>query len=131
MAKRQVEFHLQKQVCQYLRSQYPELLFSSDTIAAVSLTMPQAVRNKAVQKEGFKMPDLCIWKPVGKYAGLMIELKKESPFLEGGVTLSRDKHIQEQWKTMQQLNELGYVACWAWTFDMAKDIIDNYLKGSL
>jgi hypothetical protein len=127
MPKKQEEYHLQKQVCQYLRLQYPEILFSSDTIASCALTMPQAVRNKAIQKEGFKMPDLCIWKPSGKFHACFIELKAKSPYSKKG-ELYNDKHLLGQADTLDKLFALGYDTYFAWTLDMAKDIIDNYLK---
>ena len=130
MAKQQLEYQLQKQVCQYLRLQYPNVLFMSDSIAFCHLTMPQAVRNKAVQKEGFKCPDLVILEPRGGHNGLFIELKKESPYLKGG-NLSTNAHIQGQAKTIADLKAKGYWACFAWGFDMAKDIIDDYMEQSL
>lgn len=128
------EYHLQKQICTYLNLQYPEVLYMSDTIAAVKLTMPQAARNKVIQKDGFKCPDLIIFKPKygsdGKpiYSGLFIELKIESPYLKDGSGLKADKHIQGQAETMNELWEQGYYCKFAWTFDQAKTIIDNYLK---
>lgn len=75
MAKQQLEYQLQKQVCQYLQAQYPQLLFLSDTIASCKLTQPQATRNKAIQKEGFKTPDLLILEPRGKFSGLFYRIK--------------------------------------------------------
>lgn len=125
--KQQLEYNLQKQICQYLRLQYPNILFFSDTVAQVRLTMPQAVRNKAIQKEGFKMPDLVILEPKGNYAGLLIELKKESPLLKNG-KLSSDKHIQGQFKSINDLKSKGYFACFGWDFDGIKTIIDEYMN---
>lgn len=122
------EYHLQTQVCDYLRLQYPKVLFFSDTIASVKLTMGQAIRNKKIQKEGFKMPDLMILHPNKHgFHGLCIELKIESPYKQNGELYS-DKHLQGQAETIKQLCELGYVAAFAWTFDMAKKNIDDYMK---
>lgn len=127
MAKKQVEYALQKQVCQYLRFQYPNVLFMSDTIASVSLTMPQAVRNKAIQKEGFKCPDLIVFEPKGGNSGLFIELKAESPYKKDG-TIYSDEHLKGQQETINKLINKGYVAVFAWTFEMAKNTIDNYMN---
>ncbi len=121
------EYHLQKQVCDYMRLQYPRILFMSDTIAATKLTMGQAVRNKAIQKEGFKCPDIIIFHPNQSYFGLFIELKTESPFLKSGL-LPANEHIRGQAKTIDELNKLGYMAQFAWSFQQAKEIIDEYLK---
>lgn len=125
--KQQIEYNLQKSICQYLRIQYPNVLFYSDTVAQVKLTMPQAVRNKAIQKEGFKMPDLVILQPNSKYSGLLIELKKESPLLKNG-KLSTEKHIQAQFQSINELKEKGYFACFGWTFEGIKEIVDNYMN---
>lgn len=125
--KQQIEYNLQKSICQYLRIQYPNVLFYSDTVAQIKLSIPQAVRNKAIQKEEFKMPDLVILQPIGGYSGLLIELKKESPLLKNG-KLSNKKHIQGQFKSINDLKSKGYFVCFAWSFEMAKNIIDNYLN---
>jgi hypothetical protein len=104
-------------------------LFLSDSIAAVKLTMPQASRNKKVQKQGFKCPDLIILEPRGGYFGLFIELKVETPYkLNGEIKASKDDHLKLQAETIGRLNELGYKAFFAWSFDMAKQIIDDYMK---
>ena len=78
--KKQPEFEIQKAICDYLELQYPKVLFLSDTIASIKLTIPQQVRNKSIQKEGFKCPDLLILEPRGKYAGLFIEIKVVTPY---------------------------------------------------
>ena len=125
--KRQEEYQLQRQICAYLRHQYPDVLFLSDTVASVQLTMPQAVRNKAIQKEGFKCPDLIILHPASGFHGLFLELKKENPYLKSG-KLTANKHIQEQAASLERLRSLGYYADFAWTFDQATGIIDTYFS---
>jgi hypothetical protein len=122
------EYELQKQVCKYLDYQYPKVIYMSDTIAACKLTIPQQVRNKAIQKEGFKCPDLLIFYPKGVYHGLFIELKVETPYLKDGKTLKANQHIKEQDKTMDELRRLGYMACFAWSFEGAVYLIDNYME---
>ena len=124
---RHPEFELQKAVCNYLRLQYPKVLFLSDTVASVKLTMPQAARNKAIQKEGIKTPDLIIFQPNELYHGLFIELKIETPFKKDG-QLKSNEHLEGQSKTIVSLNELGYKATFAWSFDQAKQIIDDYIN---
>jgi hypothetical protein len=53
--KQQPEYQLQKQVCAYLSIQYNEVLFISDTIASVRLTMPQAIRIRLYRKKGLNV----------------------------------------------------------------------------
>jgi hypothetical protein len=121
------EYQLQVQVCNYLNLQYPIVQYMSDTVANVKLTMPQAVRNKKIQKEGFKCPDLIIFQPKGKHHGLFIELKVTSPFKKDG-QLKKNDHIEGQAKTIQGLREQGYYATFATGFDEAKNVIDAYMN---
>ncbi len=124
--KKQPEFALQVLVCDYLKMQYPHVLFLSDTVAQVKLTIPQSVRNKRIQKEGFKCPDLMIF----AMPGLFIELKTETPFKKDGITIkaSQNDHLLHQWKTLNDLKAQGYAAYFAWNFEMAKELIDRYLR---
>jgi len=125
--KGQPEYNLQKQICQYLKNQYPEVLFLSDTVASVKLTFPQQQRNKAIQKNQFACPDLLILEPKKQYHGLMIELKVESPFKKNGEILKSD-HLKRQQNTIKELKQKGYKAEFSWGFEMTKEIIDQYLK---
>lgn len=122
------EYSLQKQICGYLNIQYPRVLYISDTIGSVKLTMGQAVRNKAIQKSGFACPDLLIFYPSGVYHGLFIELKKESPFKKDG-SLYKNEHLEQQDDSINKLNNLGYKSMFCWSFEMAKKEIDNYMSG--
>jgi len=130
MSKNQPEFNLQKQVCRWIGVQYPKMLFMSDTIAAVKLTIPQQRRNTLVQKQGFKTPDLLIFEPNQKYKGLFIELKVKSPFKKNG-DLLKDEHLEGQQATIKQLREKGYFACFSWSFEMTAGIINDYLSNKL
>ena len=130
MAKKQLEFQLQKQICQYMNLQYRDVLYMSDSIAFCRLTIPQAVRNKSVQKDGFKCPDFIVFCPKGEYHGLFIELKASSPFKKDG-SLYSSEHLQGQQKTITQLLNLGYYATFAHTFEQAKKIIDSYMNLTL
>ena len=126
------EFILQKAVCRYLNVQFPKALYLSDTVAAVKLSMPQQARNKSIQKDGFKCPDLLILEPIGKFKGLFIELKTEKPFKKDGtIKASQNNHLEGQLKTINNLKERGYYSCFSWGFDMTKEIIDNYFNQKL
>ena len=125
--KNQPEFQLQKMICKFLDLQYPKVLYLSDTVASVKLTIPQQVRNKSIQKVGFKCPDLLILEPRNGYAGLFIELKTKSPFKKNGELLKND-HVEEQFKTIQDLNQKGYKALFSWDFDQCKSIIEQYFS---
>ena len=131
MSKQQPEFTLQSQVCEYLQNQYPKVRFMSDTIAFVKLTIPQQVRNKKIQCFGFKCPDLLIFSTRmvdgERFSGLFIELKAETPYKVDGFTLKKNEHVELQNKELDTLSSEGYFTAFAWTFDMARGIIDKYL----
>jgi hypothetical protein len=123
------EYELQKTVARYLSYQYPESDFTSDTIASLKLTKTQGVRNKLIQKSGFKTPDMLILEPRKGYCGLFIELKIETPFKKDGtIKASKEDHLKKQYECLQKLSKKGYKAVFSWGFDMTKEIIDEYLK---
>ena len=124
--KNRKEESLQIAVARYLRLQYPNIIFRSDTAAGIKLTMGQAVKNRAMQS-GRGFPDMFIAYPNNGYHGLFLELKKDRKevYLQDG-SISRNKHIQEQLSILNKLREVGYMAEFACGFDEAKSIIDNY-----
>lgn len=129
MAKIQREYHIQKQVCQYLSLQYPDVIFLSDTVASVKLTAPQSIRNKSIQKDNFQIPDLIVLEPKGKYHGLLIELKvKRINYKNQPDKLMKNDHIQGQLESINKLMSKGYFASFAVGFDEAKKIIDDYMS---
>ncbi len=64
------EIKLQQQVSRYLKYQYPNVDFLSDTVANLKLTETQQKRNKSIQCQNFKCPDLLILEPNSTYNGL-------------------------------------------------------------
>jgi hypothetical protein len=123
--KKQPEYHLQKQICQWLSAEFPDVLFIST--GQGKLTAAQAARNKAIQKDGFKCPDLFIITKNKLHAGLFIELKTEPPLRKDG-RLKTNTHIQAQADSILQLQFRGYAACFVWSFEQAQEIIRNYLR---
>ena len=122
------EYELQKSVARYLSYQNPEIVFFSDTIASVKLTERQASRNKLIQKNNFKMPDLIVFEPRHNFCGLFIELKIQTPFKKDGtIKASTKDHLKLQHECLQKLTSKGYKAVFSWGFDMTKQIIDEYL----
>ena len=130
MPKNQHEFELQKAVCKWISLAYPKILFISDTIASIKLTIPQQKRNSLIHKKGFKCPDIIIFEPNQHYNGLFIELKIKSPFKKDG-TILKDEHIEGQFKNINELKSKGYYACFSWSFSMTQSIINDYLANKL
>ena len=126
------ELELQAQVADYLRLQYPHVLFHSDFGSGIKLTPGQAMRQKRLQGGRRSWPDMFIAevRSLGDkyYHGLFIELKKAGTriYRKDGRLVS-DAHIREQYDMLEQLRQRGYKAEFACGFDEAKKIIDEYL----
>lgn len=129
--KQQHEFKIQQAVSQFLRVQYPNVKFLSDTVASVKLTKAQAARNKSIQCNAFKCPDLIILYPNEKYKGLFIELKAKPITKKNNDELLKNEHVEQQQKTIDKLNELGYFASFAIGFSQAVEIIENYMNNKI
>lgn len=130
------ELELQMQVADYLRLQYPDVLFHSDFGSGIKLTKGQAVKQKRLQGGRRAWPDMFIAKQRTLahdgdkyyYAGLFLELKKDGVKIrKKNGELVADKHIREQAELLEELRTEGYAAGFACGFDEAKKLIDEYL----
>ena len=111
------EASIQIAVINYLKAQYPKALYCASA-GGLKTSYMQAARMKLMgYKRGF--PDIQICEPVGNYHGLFIEMKKEDgyPSVE-----------QKEW--IAELSARGYKAVVCKSFDSAKQVIDEYLKGN-
>lgn len=110
-------------VCNYLKLQYPSVIFTSES-SGVRLTMGQAIKAKKM-RSGDKLPDLWILEARHGYHGLLIELKVERITTKTGAY--KTDHIKKQADTINRLMDKGYYATFAVGFEDAKNVIDNYL----
>lgn len=133
------EKQLHKSICDYLKAQYKDVLFNTD-MSGIKLTTGQATQAKNLRSNnGF--PDIVIYEiSLGMYHALFLEVKKETPYKKdgelkkmiryehiNGIKVPYD-HLRQQDEIHQRLRIKGFKAEFAWSFDMAKDIIDEYLK---
>jgi len=125
---RNKEESLQIAVSRYLKLQYPDVIFTSES-SGIKLSIGSAVKAKKQRNPERGLPDLIILEPRCGFSGLCVELKAEgkSPYLKDG-SLSKNKHIQEQNDVLIKLKEKGYIAKFAVGFDDAKKLIDNYMN---
>jgi hypothetical protein len=132
---RKTEESLQRQVCNYLRLQYPSIIFRSDYASGLHLKPGQAMMHKSLQS-GRAWVDLFIYLPrkvEGKqYAGLALELKKDNTSIKQKIgknkgQLVANPHIREQYYMLQELNKLGYWADFGIGFEDAVAKIDHYM----
>ena len=139
MIKKEENLHLK--VCDYLRKNYPDVLFRTDFSSGMKMTPGQAAKHKKFQKSR-AWPDLFIAKPTMKieynryageqfldgYAGLFLELKAEGTKLcKKNGEMVANKHYREQAEMLEKLRKLGYCAEFAVGYDQAIRIITNYL----
>ena len=131
---------IQQQVADYLRLQYPDVLFHSDFGSGIKLTMGQAVKQKRLNGGQRAWPDMFIAEPAPRcidggwkyeWNGLFIELKREGVRLKKKNGEWASDHIAEQAEILERLEFRGYMAKFAVGFEEAKAIIDDYLKGVL
>ena len=123
------ELHLA--VCDYIKLQYPKVIFTSD-LSGLKLTIGMAVQVKKM-RSGNGIPDILIFKPkIDRYHqkmhGLFIELKRDGEKLRKRDGSFKSEHIKEQFEMIDALSNLGYYADFAIGFDKAKDIIDDYMS---
>ena len=126
------ESKIQVQVCEYLKDNYPDVIFQCDLASGMNLGKHIGGMNARLRSSR-GLPDLFIAKTkyMGDtvYSGLFIELKRDgkSPFLKNG-KLSSNPHVREQYEILVRLNNQGYQAVFATGAKEAIEIIDEYLS---
>lgn len=137
MIKKEEEIHLR--VCDYLRKNYPDVLFRTDFSSGMKMSPWQAAKHKKFQKSR-AWPDLFIAESgVVKFkeGHLIVNLRKNGMFLElkaDGVklykkdgTLRKNKHIEEQAEMLEKLRSGNYYAEFAIGYEDAIKQIHEYL----
>lgn len=137
MIKKEETLHLR--VCDYLRKNYPDVLFRTDFSSGMKMTPGQAAKHKKFQKSR-AWPDLFIAESgvvEFKEDGLIAHLRKNGMFLElkaEGTKLYKkngemvaNKHYREQAEMLKKLRSNRYAAYFAVGYDQAIRIITDYL----
>lgn len=115
-----------RQVCDYIRIQYPNVIFNTDA-SGIKLTIGQAVQMKKLRSSnGF--PDITIYEPRNGYFGLFIEMKKTGETILKRNGDFKNEHVKEQFDMCVMLKDRGYYAEICFGFEHAKKIIDWYMK---
>lgn len=125
----QKEYNTCKAIAQYLRLQYPNVIFHFD-LAGLNLSRAQAGMMKAIQG-GKGWPDLFIAEPDWRhdYHGLFLEIKAEGTnLLNKNISGYATPHLRDQAMIIAGLQIKGYKAEFAVGFDKAKEMIDTYLN---
>lgn len=126
------EHEMYMQIADYMRYQYPKVIYRFDLAADLKLSIGQAKKHKRLQgRRGY--PDLFIAfvRCLGDryYHGLFLEIKRpDVKIYKKNGELVANAHIREQAVVLDELRKCGYKAEFACGFDEAKKIIDGYLK---
>lgn len=122
------EFELQAAICQYIRANYPDVIFQSD-LSGIKLNMGQAVKVRKI-KYGKFYPDLFIAKANLGYCGFFGEIKlSEDDYLTQKGELRQIEHIQGQSRVLQKLRKEGFWANFLPGYSAAINNINWYLTG--
>ena len=125
LKKRSSEESEQFGVISYLKLKYPNVIFRcSPEGIRMSIGMAVKLKKNGILVRG--LPDIEIFEPHGKYAGLFIELKKTGRKLKKKDGSWIDEHTQEQFEILEKLKTKGYYATFAIGLQDAIKIIDNY-----
>ncbi len=130
MIKKEEILHLK--ICDYLRKNYPDVLFRTDFSSGMKMSLGQAAKHKKFQKSR-AWPDLFIacsdrdgWEI--KQSGLFLELKAEGTKLyKKNGEMVANKHYREQAEMLKKLRSEGYVAEFAIGYKDAIEQIHEYL----
>ncbi len=137
MIKKEELLHLK--ICDYLRKNYPDVLFRTDFSSGMKMTPGQAAKHKKFQK-GRAWPDLFIAKSgvvrlkddnndlIFLRNGMFLELKAEGTKLyKKNGEMVANKHYREQAEMLKKLRSNRYAAYFAVGYDQAIQIITDYL----
>ena len=153
MKNKLTERQIQLKFCEWLKYNYPEIIFQCDIASGMQLTQGQAILAKRMRSERGN-PDCFIAEPKTKEmevvgnimyttCGLFIELKRDDikiirdknarKILKGETKLRKagdfwDKHTEEQVEVMRRLSEKGYTCSFAIGLEDAKQLTINYLN---
>lgn len=125
------EKDLHHAVIRYVRFQYPKAHIKTDLAGVWMGHGNHRTKGESTftsSHNGF--PDVVIYELSidgdNTYCGLVMELKRQSPFKKDGA-LRSGQHLIDQQHWIDHLNSLGFKAMFVWTIDDAMKIIDKYL----
>ena len=114
------EENIQISIVDYLKLQYPNVLFTATMGGQFQRHYSQRLKAK---RTGYLkgVSDLLIFEPKGRYCGLFIELKRDKKCYP----------TAEQKQFISKASDRGYYATCAKGFEQCKDLIDKYLNEEL
>jgi len=126
--KTPTEAIIQEELIAWLKSNYPDVLYSADA-SGIKLNIGYAMKLTRAGILNRTHPDIQIIKACCGYHSLFIELKKEDIKLKKQNGEWSSDHLIEQSLRLQRLSKEGYCATFAVGLTEAKKIILHYLSG--
>ena len=127
MLMRKTEENLHLKICDYLRKNYPDVLFRTDFSSGMKMSPGQAAKHKKFQKSR-AWPDLFIAESNNFASGLFLEIKAENVIVfNTNGKVRKNKHLIEQDKMLKELRKKGYRARFAIGYEQAIFEIQQYL----
>lgn len=123
--KNEAQVHIA--ICDYLRMQYPSVLFTSEA-GGIYTNITQARLIKRT-RSCVGIPDLMIFEPKAEYCGLFLEIKADGTniYKKNG-EFTKNEHLNNQREVLQKLINKGYACFFVIGFDNAKQVIDHYMS---
>lgn len=115
----QPERILQRNICNHLRTFYPDVYFMSDP-SGIKLS-PNVLKLLKATRSSHNQLDIVILEPFNIYKGLILEVKAETPYKLNG-ELKTDDHLKDQFEVMRMLNTKGYYCDFVWNIEMAMNM---------
>lgn len=117
----------QRQVVDWFHLQYPNDIINIG-LGGIKLPIGLAVK---IKRNGHlrSFPDIFIYKPNSRFAGLAIEFKRtgEKIYRKDG-TLRKIEHLQRQQEMLNLLNNKGYYAVFSIGFKATTELIKQYME---
>lgn len=116
----QPERSLQKKICDYLQTHYPNVYFFSDP-SGIKLSPGILRLLKATRSRHTQLDLIIIDKKV-----IILEIKAKSPF-QKNKELFNDPHLKEQQDVMIGLSAMGHISGFVWTLNGAIELFTEHL----
>lgn len=122
-----IEQVVHRQICDYMRLQYPDVIFNSDGAGNHQPSKTMRGMNAMLRsRRGY--PDIFIAEPTAIFHGMFLEVKREGiVVMRADGQLVAKEHLREQFYLLEALKAKGYYAAFAFGFDDAREKIDAYM----
>lgn len=120
------EKELTKQVCAYIKKNFPHVYFFTDPSGMFQKSWGAKIMLKNNRSTHAQL-DLIILHAMHGFHGAIIELKREGEKLKKKDGTYKDKHAEEQAKSLEHLHSQGYYAMHGIGYEETIKMINAYL----